>query len=95
MKNQASDLSNSSNSSTTNVDDFIVTTVRALLIGQEMHDNTEVFKIQITDNYHKKNWLIVKDNSDFNILYSNLNLIFYDVPPIPPKQIQTLYIKIF
>jgi WD40 repeat protein len=91
MKNQASDLSNSSNSSTTNVDDFIVTTVRALLIGQEMHDNTEVFKIQITDNYHKKTWLIVKDNSDFNILYSNLNLIFYDVPPIPPKQIQTLY----
>ena len=74
-------------SSNLNINDFTITTITAKIIGQEMRENTEIFKIQTTDNYHKKSWILEKDSSDFNILYNKLSPTYYDIPSLPPKQI--------
>ena len=73
------------------INSFTVTTISVPLIEQEMRDTTEIFKIQVMDNYHKKTWVVEKDTSDFNILYNNLSYTFYDIPALPPKQLNNLY----
>ena len=74
-------------SSNLNINDFTITTITAKIMGQEMRENTEIFKIHTTDNYHKKSWILEKDSSDFNILYNKLSPTYYDIPSLPPKQI--------
>ena len=88
-KSQTENLLNTrySLSSNLNINDFTITTITAKIIGQEMRENTEIFKIQTTDNYHKKSWILEKDSSDFNILYNKLSPTYYDIPSLPPKQI--------
>ena len=90
---QTQDSTNDSNSIASDIDfdSFLITTIRPFIIGQEMHENTEIFKIHITDNFHKKSWEIEKDHSDFNILYNKLSSIFFDIPSLPQKQILNLY----
>lgn len=70
---------------------FTITTITIQIIEQEMRENTEIFIIHVADNYHKKQWEIEKDSSDFNILANNLSNTFYDIPLLPPKQIINLY----
>jgi hypothetical protein len=74
-------------SSNLNINDFTITTITAKIMGREMRENTEIFKIHTTDNYHKKSWILEKDSSDFNILYNKLSPTYYDIPSLPPKQI--------
>ena len=74
-----------------NINDFTITTIIPKIIGQEMKENIEYFKINITDNYHKISWLLEKDSSDFIILYNKLSISFSDIPPLPPKNILNLY----
>ena len=74
-----------------NINDFTITTITIKIIGQEMKENIEYFKINIIDNYHKKTWLIERDSSDFIILYNKLSISFYDIPALPPKNILSLY----
>ena len=74
-------------SSNLNINDFTITTITAKITGQEMVENTEIFKIHITDNYHKKSWIIEKDSTDFNMLYNKLSPTYFDIPTLPPKQI--------
>ena len=95
MKKVISDLlfSNTSDnvSSNINVNDFKISLLTAKIREHEMRDNTEIFKIYIMDNFHKKSWIIEKDNSDFNMLYGKLKTKFYDIPPLPEKQLLTLF----
>ena len=74
-----------------NINDFTITTITPKIIGQEMKDNIEYFRINITDNYHKKAWFIEKDSSDFSILYNQLSISFYNIPQLPPKNLLTLF----
>ena len=74
-----------------NINDFTITIITPKIIGQEIKENIEFFKINIKDNYHKKEWMIEKDSSDFFILHKKLSISFYDIPPMPPKNILTLY----
>ena len=74
-------------SSNVDINDFTIKTITAKISGQQMRENTEIFKIYITDNYHKKSWILKKDSSDFNMLYNSISKSFYDVPNLPPKQI--------
>ena len=92
-ESQPESLFNPRYSLTANMDinDFTITTITAKIIGQEMQENTEYFKIQITDNYHKKSWSLDKDSSDFNILFNKLSTTFYDIPSLPQKHLLTLY----
>ena len=69
------------------INDFTINIITAKLMGQEIRENTEFFKINITDNYHKKSWTIMKDTSDFNILYNKLSITFFDIPSLPEKQL--------
>ena len=78
-------------SSNLDLNDFTITIITAKIIGQEMRENTEIFKINVTDNFHKKIWLLEKDSSDFNILYNKISKIYYDIPSLPPKQLLTSY----
>ena len=88
-KEEAEVLFSGSNSvsSNLNINDFTITTISARITEQEMRESTEIFKICIIDNYHKKSWILEKDSSDFNMLYNSLSNSFYDVPILPPKQI--------
>ena len=74
-----------------NINDFTITTITPKIIGQEMKENIEYFKINITDNFHKKTWLIERDSSDFLILYNKLSISFYDIPPLPQKNLLSLF----
>ena len=74
-----------------NINDFTITIITPKILGQEMKENIEFFKINITDNYHKKSWIIEKDSSDFIMLYNKLSISLYDVPPLPPKNILNLF----
>ena len=74
-----------------NINDFTITTIIPKVIGQEMKEDIEYFKINITDNYHKKVWTIEKDSSDFIILYNKLSTSFYYIPSLPPKNLLTLF----
>ena len=78
-------------SSNLDINDFTIKTITAKITGQEMRENTEIFKIYITDNYHKKSWILQKDSSDFNMLYNSISKSFYDIPNLPPKQILNLF----
>ena len=73
------------------INDFTINTITAKLITQEMRENTEIFKINVTDNFHKKSWIIMKDSSDFNILYNKLSTTFFNIPSLPPKQLLTQF----
>ena len=74
-----------------NINDFTITIISPKIIGQEMKEDIEYFKINITDNYHKKSWLIEKDSSDFIILYNKLSTSLYDIPSLPPKNLLILF----
>ena len=74
-----------------NINDFTITTIIPKVIGQEMKEDIEYFKINITDNYHKKVWTIEKDSSDFIILYNKLSTSFYYIPSLPPKNLLPLF----
>ena len=74
-----------------NINDFTITIITPKIIGQEMRDNIEFFRINIKDNYHKKEWIIEKDSSDFFMLYNKLSISFYDIPQMPPKNLLTLF----
>jgi len=74
-----------------NINDFTITIITPKILGQEMKENIEFFKINITDNYHKKSWIIEKDSSDFIMLYNKLSISSCDVPPLPPKNILNLF----
>ena len=74
-----------------NINDFTITTITPKILGQEMKENIEFYKINIADNYHKKSWIIEKDSSDFIMLYNNLSLSYCEVPPLPPKNILNLF----
>ena len=74
-----------------NINDFTITTITTKIIGQEMKENIEYFRINIIDNYHKKTWFIEKDSSDFSILYNQLSISFFDIPKLPPKNLLTLF----
>ena len=69
------------------INDFTINIITAKIMGQEIRENTEFFKINITDNFHKKSWIIMKDTSDFNILYNKLSITFFDIPSLPEKQL--------
>ena len=91
MKNENFLNTRYSMKSNLNINDFTIATITIKIIGQEMKDNIEYFKINIIDNYHKKTWLIERDSSDFIILYNKLSISFYDIPTLPPKNILSLY----
>ena len=74
-----------------NINDFTITTITPKILGQEMKENIEFYKINIADNYHKKSWIIEKDSSDFIMLYNKLSLSYCEVPPLPPKNILNLF----
>ena len=74
-----------------NINDFTITTITPKILGQEMKENVEFYKINIADNYHKKSWIIEKDSSDFIMLYNKLSLSYCEVPPLPPKNILNLF----
>jgi len=74
-----------------NINDFTITTITPKILGQEMKEDIEFFKINITNNYHKKSWIIEKDSSDFIMLYNKLSISLCDVPPLPPKNILNLF----
>ena len=91
MKNENFLNTRYSMKSNLNINDFTITTLSLKIIGQEMKETTEYFTISIIDNYHKKSWIIEKDSSDFNILYNQLSISFYDLPSLPPKNLLTLF----
>ena len=74
-----------------NINDFTITIITPKILGQEMKENIEFFKINITDNYHKKSWIIEKDSSDFIMLYNKLSISLSNIPPLPPKNILNLF----
>ena len=74
-----------------NINDFTITTITPKIVGQEMKENIEYFKINIIDNYHKKTWAIERDSSDFIILYNKLSISYYDLPPMPSKNLLNLF----
>ena len=74
-----------------NINDFTITIITPKILGQEMKENIEFFKINITDNYHKKSWIIEKDSSDFIMLYNKLSISLSDIPSLPPKNILNLF----
>ena len=74
-----------------NINDFTITTITPKILGQEMKEHIEFYKINIADNYHKKSWIIEKDSSDFIMLYNKLSLSYCEVPPLPPKNILNLF----
>ena len=58
-----------------NINDFTITIITPKILGQEMKENIEFFKINITDNYHKKSWIIENLNLIKKIIIYNLNII--------------------
>lgn len=69
--------------------DFLITTLTAIISGfteRKMDDKIfEIYQIRVTDHFHKKTWILEKEQNDFEILRKNLAITFLDVPMLPSR----------